>query len=400
MSSDTNSIESVHPLSRVPAQFRREFGAAGVLVRSPGRVNLIGEHTDYNGGFVLPGAVDRAIYFSVGARDDGVCELAAADVGERVRVPLASVTTSDKGWANYLLGVVDEMQKAGNSVPGFNCVFGGDVPIGAGLSSSAAIEAGLAFALNELFAFGMQPWELVKLAQRAENRFVGVQCGIMDQFANIFGRPDAVLRLDCRSLEFAAIPFSDRNLRIVLCDTGVRRALASSEYNIRRKQCQQGVEALQKQVGDIESLRDVSVALLEEYRTALDPVTWRRCVYVARENERVLAGCDDLARSDFTSFGRKLFASHEGLRDDYEVSCTELDRLVEIAAGVSGVLGARMMGAGFGGCTINLVKSEAVDALREAVERGYPPAREQRSFFHVIRIEGGTSRLESTDADQ
>ncbi len=379
----------------VAGEFRKRFGEPALLVRSPGRVNLIGEHTDYNEGFVLPAAVDKAVYFALSARTDGRCELVAHDLKAAYSADLRStLSRSGLRWPDYLLGVVDQLRKAGRKVPGFSCVFGGDVPIGSGMSSSAAIEGGLAFGLNKLFDLGLPPLELVKLAQRAENEFVGVRCGIMDQFINIFGRPGKVLKLDCRSLEYTYYPFERPDLRIVLCDTKVKRELASSEYNVRRLQCEAGVSLLAKHRPELKSLRDVTLDLLEAHRKELDPVIYRRCAYVVQENARVEQACLDLKDSDFVSFGKRMNASHAGLRDDYQVSSPELDVLVEAAQGVKGVLGSRMMGAGFGGCTINLVEEGAVGSLTEAAAKAYRAVFKADSQVYISRLSSGTEALE------
>jgi galactokinase len=378
---------------RLADTYRELFRAEPLLVRSPGRVNLIGEHTDYNEGFVLPAAVDKAIYFAVGPRPGSKIALHAADLEQSQEFDLTHLAPSDKRWPNYLLGVVDQLRKGGHPVGGFACVYGGDIPIGSGMSSSAALEAGLAFALNRIFGLGLDPLALVKLAQKAENEFVGVRCGIMDMFINIFGRPKSVLKLDCRSLDYRYFPFERGDLRIVLCDTQVKRELASSEYNVRRSQCEAGVKLLSKHDPALRSLRDVSLELLEAHRAEFDPVIFRRCGYVIRENRRVEDACADLEAGDFAAFGRRMNGSHDGLRDDYQVSCRELDVLVEAARTVPGVLGARMMGAGFGGCTINLVEEKAVGALEESAERAYRDAFGREPRFYISSLKSGTEVL-------
>ena len=378
-------------MADIRALFQERFGGHPLVVRSPGRVNLIGEHTDYTEGFVLPAAIDRAIVLAVGRGAGRCCRLFAADLDDAVEVDLAALAHSEKGWPNYLLGVVDQLQRREIELPGFDCAFGGDIPIGAGLSSSAALEAGLAFALNEIFGIGLERLALARLAQRAEHEFVGVRCGIMDQFVNLFGAPGHALKLDCRSLGYERVPFADPDLCIVLCDTGVRHALAGSEYNLRRAQCEAGVAALRAADPAIHSLRDVSSGQLVAQRGALDPVVYRRCHHVLSENARLLAGCEELRRGDVAAFAARLWESHASLRDDYEVSCPELDALVEIAAGVEGVLGARMMGGGFGGCTINLVRQQAVPALETAVSQAYPRCTGRSARVFVTHITGGTA---------
>jgi len=375
-------------------RFSRQFPGKPLLVASPGRVNLIGEHTDYNEGFVLPGATDKAVVFAVAPRADGLCHFVSRDFDQEFRCELGQLHRSPLRWPDYLQGVIDQFVKAGHRVGGISCVFGGDIPIGAGMSSSAAIEGGLAFALNALFGLGLDSLTLVKLAQKAENEFVGVRCGIMDQFINIFGRARTVLKIDCRSLGYEPVPFEREDLRFVISDTLVRRELASSEYNVRRSQCEAGVGALRAHDPSIRSLRDVSLDLLREHRAELDPVVFRRCEYVVRENIRVGDACAALARNDFAVFGGLMNLSHAGLRDDYEVSSPELNALVEAARRVPGVLGSRMMGAGFGGCTISLVEAGAVGEFQARVARDYEAETGQAPKIHVIRIEQGTHAVD------
>lgn len=381
----------------VAAEFKKRFPGRPLLVVSPGRVNLIGEHTDYNNGFVLPGAVDRAIVLAVGLRPDSLCHFVSRDFDQEFRVELGELHRSPLRWPDYLQGVVDQFLRGGHRqrFGGFNLVFGGNVPIGAGMSSSAAIEGGLAFALDKLLGLGLGGTALALLAQRAENEFVGVRCGIMDQFINLNGREGSLLKLDCRSLAYDYIPFERPDLRVVVCDTLVRRELASSEYNVRRSQCEAGVAAVRASSPHVKSLRDVTLDLLETHRSDMDPVVFRRCAYVIRENARLLAACDDLARGDVRAFGEKMSASHAGLRDEYEVSSPELDLLVEAAMKAPGVLGARMMGAGFGGCTINLVEEAAVPEFEARVAGAYEAISGKKPPIHVVKIEAGTHAVEA-----
>uniref|UniRef100_UPI001A9784FE galactokinase n=1 Tax=Sabulibacter ruber TaxID=2811901 RepID=UPI001A9784FE len=296
-----------------------------------GRVNLIGEHTDYNEGFVLPAAIDKEIYFAIAPNGTQEMRAYSFDLNEKGTFSLEQVEPTQTAWANYLLGVVAQLQKAGHAVPGFDLVFGGNIPMGAGLSSSAAVECGLAYALNHLFGYGVEKMDLVKMAQKAEHEYAGVMCGIMDQFASMFGKRDHVVRLDCRSLEYQYFPFDMREYRLVLCDTQVKHSLASSEYNTRRQECETGVAILQKHYPQIHSLRDVTLEMLAQHQAEFDPVVYRRCTYVVQENLRVEEGCLDLERGDLEAFGQKMFASHQGLQHDYEVSCPELDFLAEKA---------------------------------------------------------------------
>ncbi|WP_375437760.1 galactokinase [uncultured Hymenobacter sp.] len=347
----------------VAKSFQDRFNHSPLLVRAPGRVNLIGEHTDYNGGFVMPAAIDKEIYFAVGLNGTTKAQLYSYDLDESYKTQLEEVTPDKTMWANYLKGVVAQFKKRGLTVPGFDCVFGGNVPIGAGLSSSAAVECGLAFALDHLMGTNLDRMELAHMAQKAEHEFAGVKSGLMDQFASLFGRPGQVMLLDCRSLDYEYLPFDTTACGIVLCNTGVKHSLASSEYNLRRQECEQGVAILQQHYPEVASLRDATLEQLNAHREELGDVVYRRCLYVVQENFRVAAARQHLNEGDLAAFGQEMYASHAGLRDDYEVSCRELDVLVQIAKAQPGVYGARMMGGGFGGCTINLVAIEHIESF-------------------------------------
>jgi galactokinase len=375
----------------VLASFRQEFGEPAVVVRSPGRVNLIGEHTDYNQGFVLPAAVDRGIAMALKARSDRRYVLHALDLGRRLEGDLGELAPHPDRWPNYLLGVLDQLQKAGHRLGGFELVYGGDLPIGAGMSSSAALECGLAFAMNELNGLGLDRLTMAKLSQAAEHTFVGVKCGIMDQMASLLSQKDHVMMLDCQDLSCRFVPFHSP-VKIFLCDTQVARALAESGYNQRRRQCEAGVALLRKYAPAVHSLRDVSLELLDAHRSEFDPIVYRRCRYVIEENLRVIAACEALERDNVELLGRLMNQSHQGLSRAYEVSCPELDVLAEAAAALPGVLGARMMGAGFGGCTINLVEVGAEDAFVQGMAPafariGKPPK------IHSCAPHCGTERL-------
>ncbi len=363
---------SVSLLHAVHSDFLARFGYEPLLVRAPGRVNLIGEHTDYNGGFVLPAAVDKEMLFAVGLNGGPKIRLVAYDLNETFELASsADVSPSAVHWANYLLGVMAQVQQRGIVIQGFDCVFGGNVPLGSGMSSSAALECGLAFALNHLLGAGLDKMALAHAAQKAEHTYAGVLCGIMDQFASLFGRAGQVVRLDCRSLDYEYFPFDTAAARIVLCNSGVKHSLASSEYNTRRQECERGVAVLQQYFPAVQSLRDATLAQLETHRAELGDVVFRRCAYVVKENLRVEAACRHLEAGDLAAFGQEMYASHAGLRDDYEVSCAELDVLVEAAQAVPGVFGARMMGGGFGGCTVNLVAPARVEEFIASVSAAY-----------------------------
>jgi galactokinase len=376
----------------IVGKFREIFGGTPALTRSPGRINLIGEHTDYNDGFVLPGAIDKEVVLALKPNGQKKIRIYASDLDQSVEVANSNLKRSNKLWPNYLFGVVDQLQKSGFDVPGFDCVFASDIPIGAGLSSSAAIECGLAFALNELFSFGLGRVELAKLSLKAEQDFAGLNCGIMDQFANLFGKENQVIRLDCRSLEHIYFPLELQDHEIILCDTGVKHSLASSEYNTRRKECEEGVAILKRNDIRIKSLRDISPAMIRSHVGKLPEKVFMRCLYVAEETGRVEAACRDLEGNDINSFGAKMYATHTGLARMYEVSCEELDFLVEIA-GESGVTGSRMMGGGFGGCTINLVTREGSEAFIDNVLKKYSRKFRVAPSIYRVKVKNGTSMI-------
>jgi galactokinase len=366
-------------------------GADPIVVRSPGRVNLIGEHTDYNGGFVLPAAIDKAIWLAAGRRDDNEVHLVSLDLDRTFRGSLDDLRPSPMHWPDYLLGVVQQLQQAGHRLNGFNIVFSGDIPPGAGMSSSAALECATAFALNELYNLQLDKLSMVRLSQKAENAFVGVQCGIMDQFASMFGRRGHVIRLDCQSLEYTYFPFNLDGIRIVLLDSNVKHSLASSEYNTRRRQCEAGVELIRAHHPAVTSLRDATLEWLDRYVAPVDQLIYRRCRFIVRENARLLEGTKDLQDGNLTAFGQKMFETHAGLSRDYEVSCEELDFLVDQVRNDPSVIGARMMGGGFGGCTINLVKEDAIDTLITRIAPVYKQAMHKELKVYVASIEDGTS---------
>lgn len=385
-----NFLQSLHQ------KFIALFEQNPLIVRSPARINLIGEHTDYNNGFVLPAAIDKELLFAVAPNKVNRFRIFAYNFDEYVEIEnqlLSPQTTKDK-WTNYLMGVVVQLQKLGFVVPTFDCVFGGNIPKGAGLSSSAAVECGLALSLNTIFDFKLSKLDLVKLSQKAENEFVGVQCGIMDQFANTFGEENHVILLDCKSLDYQLFPLQLNDYQLILLDTTVHHSLASSEYNTRRKQCEAGVNILRQHEPHINSLRDASQEILEKYKKEFDYTIWKRCDYVVQENQRVLAVCQALKNDDIEQVGKKMFASHLGLQYDYEVSCPELDFLVAFAANDGGVVGARMMGGGFGGCTINMVKKDQANTFVQKAERAYFQYNRKKLKAYSIKIANGTSVCE------
>jgi galactokinase len=370
--------------------FQKMFGAAPeAVVRAPGRVNLIGEHTDYNEGFVLPAAIDRSIDFAGRRRADRRVRAHSVDFRDSVEFALDDIQKdAERPWSNYLRGVSKLLEADGHRLSGADVVFGGDVPREAGLSSSAALEVAAAAFWNRLLSLELDQVYVVKLARRAENEFVGVPCGIMDQFISALGRRDHALFLDCRELKYRHVPLQNA-VKIVVCNSGVKRALAQSEYAVRLRQCRQAVARIASTGLAVKSLRDVEPADLEAASGVLDELLFRRARHIVTENQRVLEAVKVLESGDIESFGELMNASHLSLRDDYEVSSKELDVLVELAWKLPGVLGARMTGAGFGGCTVNLVRSEAAEAFAAAVQKGYQEALGLKAEVYTCQASDG-----------
>ena len=380
-------------VSRVKQVFREKYKRIPRIYLAPGRINLIGEHTDYNEGFVLPAAISKHVVFAIEENQLNICRFHAMDLNETFEVRLDDLSYSQLGWPNYLMGVVQQFQKRGHDLKGFDCVVTSDIPIGAGLSSSAALESGLAVGLNDIFHLGESTLDIIKLAQKAENEFVGVNCGIMDQFASVLGKKDHVFRLDCRSLEYEYFPLQLKGNGILLVDTRVKHSLAGSEYNTRRKECETGVRLLSKKYPEVISLRDVSLSMLQEQKSRFDPKVFKRCDYVVREIARVTAACDDLKAGRIFDFGRRMYETHEGLREDYEVSCVELDFLVDFTRDNTDVLGARMMGGGFGGCTINILKEKAIPSFEKDVAMAFTSEFDHPPLFYHVRTDDGVISL-------
>ena len=365
---------------------------ADLCVQSPGRINIIGEHTDYNNGFVLPAAIDKKVIVGIRKREDDLIVLYAEAFAEKKEVKIPEMKPQGD-WADYMLGVVAQLIKKDYVVGGFEILLTGDIPIGAGLSSSAAVECATIFALNELFHFGLEKMEMVQMAQMAEHEYAGVKCGIMDQFASMFGKKDHLIKLDCRSLEYEYIPFQNQDFVLVLFNSNVKHALVDSEYNIRRNQCNEGVEMIRKYHPQINSLRDADTEMVEKYIRPQDELIYRRCHYVVSENIRLLQLCEALNHNNLDNCGKLMHETHLGLSEDYEVSCPELDLLVKIAMEQPGVIGARLVGGGFGGCTINLVRKENLESVIYEVENGYKLSSGKEATTYIVNVEDGTKLI-------
>jgi galactokinase len=370
--------------------FLDKFNEEPIIIRSPGRVNLIGEHTDYNMGFVLPAAINKAAYIAIKERADDVISIVAADLNETYITSVEACNYSDKGWPNYVICIVEQLSKINKKIKGFNAVISGDVPLGAGMSSSAALECATIFGLNHLFNLGLEKMEMVKLAQKGENEFVGVNCGIMDQFASVFGKKGHVVKLDCRSLAFEYVPFELEGIKIVLFDSMVKHSLASSEYNVRTSQCNEGVSIIQQKYPKIKTLRDANIEMVEECLAQQSTDIYHRCKYVVEENDRLLAACEDLNQNKIAEFGQKMYETHVGLSELYEVSCPELDFIVNCTKKEDSILGARMMGGGFGGCVITLVKEEDLDNVVKRIKDAYWNKMNIGMNVYITQIEDGT----------
>jgi len=384
-------------VDQLKSDFIRLYGVEPRIFRAPGRVNLIGEHTDYSEGFVMPAAIEFSTRVAIAARQDRILNVYSSNYSEFATFDLDEAAPAPRGhWSDYVRGVAVMIERSGRTLSGANLAIEGEVPIGSGLSSSAALEVSTAFALlgNSNSGFGLT--EIALLCQRAENEFVGARCGIMDQFVSCYGRKGEALLLDCRSLEMSYEPVPE-NVKLVICDTKVRHKLASGEYNIRRAQCESAVRILKKVIPDIRSLRDVSEAQLQEYGQLLDPVLFRRCRHVITENARVLAAARALRQGDLGEFGRLMIESHRSLRDDYEVSSEELDLMValalelsrEVESGQRAVYGARMTGGGFGGCTLNLVASSYATEFARRITDNYQRKAGRTCAVYVCSASAG-----------
>lgn len=380
-------------LEHLKKAFKDVFQTEPILVKSPGRINIIGEHTDYNEGFVMPAAIDKAIYVAVSKRDDDQIHLYSESYLQSHFSSVADIQKSDKGWANYVLGVADQLVKRGYKIAGFNLYLDGNVPLGAGLSSSAALECATAFAIDHMNSLGIDKMDLALISQKAEHVFAGVNCGIMDQFASVFGKKDHAVLLDCRSMEYEYIPLKLDGYKLVLLNTNVKHSLSDSAYNTRRSQCEQGVAWIKDYKPDVNSLRDVNVALLDEYVKPKDAEVYTKCLYVVEEISRIQDAALKLKEGDLNALGTLMFQTHQGLSKAYEVSCNELDFLVDYVKDLDYVLGARMMGGGFGGCTINIVEDGQIDSLIAKVSALYEETFGLSLDAYVVETANGSELI-------
>ncbi len=379
--------------NEIQHSFSIQFSGKPIMVKSPGRINLIGEHTDYNNGFVMPAAIDNAMYFAIGKNGNAALEIHSYNYDES----LVFENLEKEGlpsWASYFKAILQILKEKGFTINGVQCVFGGDIPIGAGLSSSAALCCGFIFGLSELFNLNISREEIAKIGQAAEHR-IGLNCGLMDQYAVLFGKKDHVFRLDCKSLELKYIPFKLENHTLVLFNSNIEHKLASadSEYNVRRASCENVVELIAKDFPKIQSLRDIDNDLLKKYKDNIQPIDFKRVNYVLKENKRVDEVIDSLKENDFEIVGNILLQGHHGLSKEYEVSLPELDILVDLAKKEKGVLGGRLMGGGFGGATINLVSNEFKTTALANIKKQYFELTGLECKIHEVKIEDGVKLI-------
>ena len=376
----------------IEEKFKSLFGDKYMVYTSPGRVNLIGEHTDYNGGFVFPGAIDKGIYAAINPNGTDKVRAYSVDYEGQVEFGMNEDDAPQESWARYIFGVCREMKKRGFEPKGFDTVFVGDVPLGAGMSSSAALESTFANALNEIFNLNIDRFELARIGQSTEHNYCGVKCGIMDQFASVFGKKGHLMRLNCATMEFEYFPFNPEGYKVVLLDTVVKHELASSAYNKRRESCENACAHIKARHPEVNYLSDATMEMLDEIKAEISEEDYKRAVYVIGEKQRVLDVCDALEKGDYATVGDRMFGTHYGMSKEYEVSCEELDFLNDVAK-KCGVTGSRVMGGGFGGCTINLVKEELYDDFIATAKKEYLAKFNREPKVYDVVISDGARRI-------
>ena len=380
-------------IKAIKDKFNSLFGNELRVYTSPGRVNLIGEHTDYNGGFVFPGAIDKGIYAAINPNGTDKIRAYSIDYQAMSKFGMREEDAPREPWARYIFGVVREMQKRGFQPKGFDTVFAGDVPLGAGMSSSAALESTFAFALNDIYDLGINKFELARIGQSTEHNYCGVKCGIMDQFASIFGKKGHLMRLNCATMEFEYFPFDPKGYKVVLLDTVVKHELASSAYNKRRESCENACAHIAAKHSEVKYLSDATMQMLDEVKNEISSEDYMRAKYVIGEKQRVLDVCDALEKGDYATVGDRMYGTHYGMSKEYEVSCEELDFLNNIAK-ECGVTGSRVMGGGFGGCTINLVKEGLYDKFIATAKEKFNKKFGHEPKVYDVVISDGARRLE------
>lgn len=380
-------------ITHLTSLFHEKFSKNGWIFASPGRINIIGEHTDYNKGFVLPAAINQYFYAVIQKNDLRQCRVFSENFHQFENFSIDEACPTSKLWAKYFYGVIQEMKKIGKEVQGVDVLVSSEIPFGAGLSSSAALTSTFGFALNKLFQLNLSRFDLALIGQKTEHNYIGVKCGLMDQFASLFGKENQLILLDCNDYSHHYTPFISSDIKIVLFDSQVKHSLAHTEYNLRRQDCENGLKILQTIDPTITMLRNFDETLLEENANKFPPKILNRCRFVLQENNRVHRVCESLKNNDIQEFGKAIFESHEGLRDLYEVSCSELDFLVETARNTKGIIGARMMGGGFGGCTLNFVQQNNYDEFVDTVKIKFEKKYQKEAKYYEIQIGNGAQQL-------
>lgn len=376
-------------LKTIINKFNHQFSSHPILIKSPGRINLIGEHTDYNDGFVFPAAIDKAIIAAIQKSETVYCTAIAIDENESFEFSLNNIQAiPNGGWKNYVLGVVAEIQKKGIEIQAFNLIIGGNIPLGAGLSSSAALENSIVFGLNELYNLGLSRNEMILISQMAEHNYAMVKCGIMDMYASMFGKENSALLLDCRTVEAIEYKIDMGDYQIVLINTNVKHSLNETAYNDRREVCEKTAKML-----DVKALRDATEKDLKKIQAEISEEDYQKALYVIQENKRVLSAANCIENNDIQLLGQLLYQSHAGLQNQYKVSCPELDFLVDMAKKDFAVAGARMMGGGFGGCTLNIVKKNAINAFTTKLSSAYKSAFNNECTVYFVELSEGTHRV-------
>ncbi|NMM49884.1 galactokinase [Marinigracilibium pacificum] len=381
-------------LSRIRNLYYQHFESKAIFLYSPGRINLLGDHTDYNSGLVMPAAIDFGITFGIGKNNSDEVNIFAADRNERISFNINKVEKSkDKEWANFLLGVIEQFKRSGEKIGGFDLVFGGDLPVCAGLSSSTALECGLSFGLDKIFDLGLSKRDHLIMAHKADKEFMGLNRTYMDQFANLFSVANHIIYLDCKNLYHEHLELEMSSFRFVLFDTQIKLDLNSSEYNARRKACEDALETVQKYLPQAKSLRDLTPETLDKIKNKMYPPLYEKASFIVNEIDRVEEAARDIRKKNWDAFGRKMYASHDGLRDMYKVSCPELDFLVEHSKKFDNIKGARLMGTGFGGCVIALVKISNIEEMINDMKKAYRKKFGKKLIAYKARISNGTSLI-------
>ena len=382
----------MHTPQQAREQYQQHFGEEARIFFSPGRINLLGEHVDYNGGFVLPAAINKGIWFAIAANHTNSANFVAADIDESFSVELDAIKKLD-GWKNYVLGVLHILQQKKYVIGGFNCLFGGNVPQGTGLSSSAALEAGLVYALDKLFNLGLNTQQMALIAQEAEHSFPGTKCGIMDMFASLHGKEGHCMLLDCNSLHYEYLPIVETEYELVLINSKVHHSLNDGQYNKRRQEAMEGLSFFQTLNKNVISFRAVNPDVVNQFRENLSPEVYNRCLYITQEIERTKKAAEYLKSNDLIEFGKLMYQTHKGLSELYEVSCGELDYLVTEAKLQYDVIGSRMMGGGFGGCTINLIAKNNRDNVVSSIVSSYQRVYDIQPEVYLVETSNGTHEM-------